>query len=865
MKSGFIILILLSNAYFILMKNSEKYAPIELIQSKNDLSLFNIENAKLVLTEVKHGGYRGENQIVMYDSDNYYSTNEYGYEAQINENFEVISLNINVKLLENGYIISGHSLGARKIKENIKIGDYVIFIKESNTAYIFESKDIYKNAYYHFKINNDLLLLNNKMINEDLYEALYDELVEINKEYKKAIEGNNENIIDIYTQTKELCNKYINHKEKIDLSKLNYSKSVKLDKYEYAELFTSEKNVKPQNLIKKINVSHEGGGRLENELVKYDESNIINRNKYGFEIAVDSNGNAIDKKINVELPEKGYILSGHGTSSKLISEIIKIGDYLIYKDLTVSIYRDTNVNVFNNIGKQIQSLIEKYHILFSNKTPLYYDEIAKRINVLISYYNIINKIDITFNIQSYFYFKYFDFDSLFLEIKFLFIESNPVQIQAMWHTPNSLSSIFDESTKEGVQKFLKTCSECGFNRIYVETNSVGTSYYHSDILNSHKIFGRRYGEYKDYLECFIEEAHKLNIEVITWVQVMRARNQGGNLASCYKEEWLSIDYNGEKCTFLDSTNPEVHKFLISQFKEIVNNYNNDGLEYDYIRYEGSNILSYPSTITDFGYTENSIEMFKKKYGYNSSEDIKKILEDKKARTRWVEFKKQRITDLLISSKEELKSIRPNLILTAAVFSDTNSMDSIMQDWPRWLGDELIDYVEPMIYQKDTNYFINTQVPNFISIVKSSDEDYIKNKVIIGLGPVVGGGDYLEYLDQIEYVTSLHHSYNIFCASLTFEFSKLLTTYKNFNYKPISYTSDTEDKVDVLTTDLIKKIENFYSNNSEEDFTELLKSLYNCKKEKNAESINKVLEQIELINDKIIKDNIYNIFIKVQYK
>jgi hypothetical protein len=258
-------------------------------------------------------------------------------------------------------------------------------------------------------------------------------------------------------------------------------------------------------------------------------------------------------------------------------------------------------------------------------------------------------------------------------------------------------------------------------------------------------------------------------------------------------------------------------------------------------------------------------MFKKKYGYNSPEDIKKILEDKKARTRWVEFKKQRITDLLISSKEELKSIRPNLLLTAAVFSDTNSMDSIMQDWPRWLGDELIDYVEPMIYQKDTNYFINTQVPNFISIVKSSDEDYIKNKVIIGLGPVVGGGDYLEYLDQIEYVTSLHHSYNIFCASLTFEFSKLLTTYKNFNYKPISYTSDTEDKVDVLTTDLIKKIENFYSNNSEEEFTDLLKSLYNCKKEKTTESIDKVLEQIELINDKIIKDKIYNIFIKVQYK
>ena len=868
MKSNeFIIFILLLNFYnSIIMRDSEKYPSIDFVQSNNDLSLFNIENAKLIITEVRNGGSRGSNQIIMYDSDNYSPTNQWGYEAQINENFEVISLNTNVKLLENGYIISGHSSGAIKIKENINIGDYVIYIKEINTAYIFESKKEYKYAYYIFKINNDLMLLNEKMINDNLYEELYSKLSEINSQFKNAIENINDNIIYIYSQIKELYTKYLNYKEKMDFSKFSYSNNIKLQQFEYIELYTGEKNVSPQNFIKSLNVSHEGGFRQENELVKYDISNIITRNKYGYEVAVDSNGNVIDKKINVELPENGYILSGHGTNSALISEVLKIGDYLVYKDLVVSIYRDTNINVVNNIGKQIQALIEKYNILFNKKIPLYYDEIAKRINLCILYYNLINKNDITFNIKSYFYIKNFDFESLFLESKFLLIESNPVQIQAMWHTPNSLSNIFDESTKEGVQKFLKTCSECGFNRIYIETNSCGTSYYHSDILISHVIFGKKYGEYKDYLECFIEEAHKLNIEVITWVQVLRARsNSGASLASCYKEEWLSIDYNGNKCTFLDSTNPEVHKFLISQFSEIVNNYNNDGLEYDYIRYEGSNILSYPSTITDYGYTENSINMFKNKFGYDTSLDIKTILEDRKARTRWVEFKKQRITDLLVSSKEELRIIKPNLILTAAVFSDPSSIDSIMQDWPRWLNEELIDYIEPMIYQKDTNYFMNYQVENFISGVMSSDENFIKNKVIIGIGPVVNGGDYLEYLDQIQYVVSLHHSYTLFCASLTLNFKKLLNTFLNYNYSPISYTTETENKINVLTIDLIKKIEAFYSNISEEDFTELIKSLYNCKNEKTEQNINKVFDQIELIKDGQIKENIYNIFIKFKNK
>jgi len=146
-----------------IFKNSAKYPSINIVQSNNDLSIFNLQNTKSIFKEVKNGGNRGENEIVMYDSENYSPTNVYGYEAQINENFEVVSLNTNVEMLDNGYIISGHSLGNTKIKENIKIGDYVIFIKEINTAYIFEGKQEYKYAYYTFKINSYLQSLNEKM------------------------------------------------------------------------------------------------------------------------------------------------------------------------------------------------------------------------------------------------------------------------------------------------------------------------------------------------------------------------------------------------------------------------------------------------------------------------------------------------------------------------------------------------------------------------------------------------------------------------------------------------------------------------------------------------------------------------------
>ena len=863
MKYHFLISIfLLINFSFSLgMKVPKEYIPINITESDKDLSLFELKNAKIVLKDVKNGGSRGENEIVMYDTDTFSQTNEWGYEAQINENFEVISLDRNVKMLDNGFILSGHSEGGNKIKSNIKVGDFVICIKEMNTVYIFESKKEYKYAYFIFKINNYLQFLNEKMIKENLYEEIYSKLLKINVAYETALENINDNIIDIYSEIKELYNEIVYKKEIIDLSKLSYSNTIKLEEFNYIELYTGENCVKPDNFIYNLTVSHEGNVRQENELVKYDKSNIRDRNQYGYEAAVNSNGNVINLGITVELPENGYILSGHGTSRALIMDKVKIGDYIVYKDLSASLYRDTNINIVNYIGRQIKNVVEKYNKSINEKIPLYYDEISKKINLLISYFDSIDKEEISFDINSYFYLKDFDYESLVLQSKFLLIESNPVQVQAMWHTPNSLY-IFDESKKEGVQQFLKVCSECGFNRIYLETNSCGTSFYHSDILNSHSIFGKPYDEYKDYLECFIEEAHKLNIEVITWVVVLRVvSNPGGPLASCYKEEWLSLDYYGKQSAFLDSTNNEVHKFLISQFSEIVNNYNTDGLEYDYIRYESSNILSYPSTITDYGYTENSINMFKDKYGYSSSEDNKTILEDKKARTRWVEFKKQRITDLLIKSKEVLKMIRPNLLLTAAVFPNPDSINSIMQDWPKWLNEELIDYVEPMIYQKDTNYFINTQVNNFISGVINNDEEYLQNKVIIGIATVGKGGDYIEYLDQIQFVLKMHHSYNIYSASLTLRYSKLTNAFKKYNYKPISFTSSLEEKIEVLTIDIIKKIEEYFSNISDEDFSGLLKALKKCQKEKTEENALKVIDEIELIEDEQIRRDLYYNFIK----
>jgi hypothetical protein len=182
-----------------------------------------------------------------------------------------------------------------------------------NSVYIFEPKKDYKYAYYVFKINKFLTEIYDKMINDDLYEELYEQIFNLNYNYKISTKNNyKENYIHIYSELRDLYNKYINITEKIDPSQFSYTPTINLETLDYKVLYTTKKNVKKNNLMVGLTIDHEGGKRETDELVKYDKTNIIKRNEWGYEVGVDKNGNIISKAVRVDLPEDGYILSGHG-------------------------------------------------------------------------------------------------------------------------------------------------------------------------------------------------------------------------------------------------------------------------------------------------------------------------------------------------------------------------------------------------------------------------------------------------------------------------------------------------------------------------------------------------------------------------
>ncbi len=69
--------------------------------------------------------------------------------------------------------------------------------------------------------------------------------------------------------------------------------------------------------------------------------------------------------------------------------------------------------------------------------------------------------------------------------------------------------------------------------------------------------------------------------------------------------------------------------------------------------------------------------------------------------KWAEFRKLGVTELVRDVYRRAKGLKPNVQVSAAVFSSLESADSVYQDWPRWLREKTIDFVVPMAYTQDT--------------------------------------------------------------------------------------------------------------------------------------------------------------------
>ena len=440
------------------------------------------------------------------------------------------------------------------------------------------------------------------------------------------------------------------------------------------------------------------GYRGVNQLVIYtrDYGKTTGTNEFGKEAIVEDGVVVALTGANSNIPRDGYVISGHGSAKKWISDNLKIGTKVEIKERTIRAY--TTIDSYRYFAKSKINSVED--ILISTKAD--YDD---RDDKFIYYYlkkakQMLRKSkkdssDVSLNCAK----ESIKYASLAFQYTLPYLEN---ELKGTWIRPNS-KNIAD------IQKTLDKIKDTGINNVFLETYYHGRTIFPSDTMREYG-FEEQNPEFSDVdiLAIWIKEAHKRGIKVHTWFESFYVGNKNplNNSKSilAVKPDWMNrtkqkADYDGyvshsqeHNGYFLDPANPEVIEFLLKLINEITVKYNVDGVNIDYVRYPN---ISKENLNNQWGYTKYAREEFISIYETDPIE----IQPRSNLWDDWCEYRRNKITSY-IEQVSKLLSYR-KIVLSAVIFPDYKvSMQTKFQDWATWAQNHYLNAITPLILTGD---------------------------------------------------------------------------------------------------------------------------------------------------------------------
>ncbi|HAN21661.1 MAG TPA: hypothetical protein DCP51_08330 [Clostridiales bacterium] len=409
----------------------------------------------------------------------------------------------------------------------------------------------------------------------------------------------------------------------------------------------------------------------------YDKGETTETNGYGYEVCVNSEGVVISSGGNNNIiPNGGFVISAIEQVDKeylkmygLVGSTAKIS--ADKKTLTLSFDKD---NLQSSIQLIIENLKEKLNQAIENYWNTPYDEIGAKISEFEAFSEF-NELTLQARNE-----MFVQIDNVGYEIT----ESPAVELRGIWHETVEIDL-------NGVKKVVADLKEVGINQL----NLGITSGYNTILPLTSDFPFKQKASLKgfDLLQAYIDECHAAEIELVLSVAIFR--NSAGEDTT--KPEWLTKsngkqEVEDESKYFFNPANSEYRTYMIKYLTFILENYNIDGLQLDYIRY--------PASLNgiDYGYDELTKSMFEKKYNVdvNVVDKIGVSLSSHALWDEWVNFKGELVTSFVKEIRTLTNTLRPDIYLSAAVASDT-VLSFYHQDTERWMKEDLLDAIYPMTY------------------------------------------------------------------------------------------------------------------------------------------------------------------------
>ncbi|MCC7105316.1 MAG: family 10 glycosylhydrolase [Chloroflexi bacterium] len=294
-------------------------------------------------------------------------------------------------------------------------------------------------------------------------------------------------------------------------------------------------------------------------------------------------------------------------------------------------------------------------------------------------------------------------------------EANPSEVRALW-----VDAFHDGiKTPSQVRKLVADARRANVNTLLVQVRRRGDLYYPgfepmaADIQPGF-----------DPLRAVIQAAHEdaPRLEVQAWLATYPVWSDRYNLppwpqhlyhthgpATSGPANWLMMRDDGEvwgEGLQLDPGHPDVSAYLVSLAADLVQRYDVDGVHLDRVRYNEGDAAGGGAWDRRWGYNPVSVGLFNDANGRSGIPDPND--------PRWMDWRRDRVTDYVRRTRDAIKSVRPDLKLTASVIpwgagpatdADWVRMPAyayVFQDWRSWLEQGLIDQAYVMNYNRESS-------------------------------------------------------------------------------------------------------------------------------------------------------------------